>query len=362
MNTSLASSSQSDNITGSQIEADNLSLIYQVLSYCSLYSPGYVNFQKNYTGNVLVKDFINKLLLDIWDNDYLSYRQRTQKLKKLGSKTEKKDRKTLMNCCTAKIFHIYWRSSYWRLLEPRLLVGTTTMRLVGHFKIEKTWELIAWKYYWPTLQADIKVYVKRFDIYISSKYGNLQSLFVTNHYRKDLSMDFVLGLLTFTNWKCKIYNSILVILDHTKMVYYKLVKVRIDVSGLGVVIIDVLIRRHSLPNSIVSNRDLVFISKFSSSLCCFLGIKKKQSTTFHSPRSKQQNSIMEAYLRAFVNYQQNDWAPLLLMLEFVYNDTKNVNNIYTLFELNYGFYSRVSYNEDVDPYSKSKTADQLATE
>ncbi len=32
--------------------------------------------------------------------------------------------------------------------------------LVGHFGIEKTRELIARKYYWPTLQRDLKAYVK----------------------------------------------------------------------------------------------------------------------------------------------------------------------------------------------------------
>ena len=71
---------------------------------------------------------------------------------------------------------------------------------------------------------------------------------------------------------------------------------------------------------------------------------------------------MEAYFRAFGNYEQNDWVRLLLMAEFAYNNAKNTITGYTPFELNCSFYPKVSYKEDVDPRSRSKTVDQLATE
>ena len=71
---------------------------------------------------------------------------------------------------------------------------------------------------------------------------------------------------------------------------------------------------------------------------------------------------MEAYLRAFVNYEQKDWAKLLPIADFAYNNAKNASTGYTSFKLNCGFYPRVSYEEDVDPRSRSKTVDQLATQ
>ena len=48
---------------------------------------------------------------------------------------------------------------------------------------------------------------------------------------------------------------------------------------------------------------------------------------------------MEVYLRAFINFKQNDWARLLLIAEFAYNNTKNASTGYMPFELNYGYYS-----------------------
>ena len=58
------------------------------------------------------------------------------------------------------------------------------------------------------------------------------------------------------------------------MVYYELVKVTIDTPGLAEVILNVVVRYHGLPNSIMSDRGSLFTSKFWSSLCYFLDIKK----------------------------------------------------------------------------------------
>ncbi len=67
-------------------------------------------------------------------------------------------------------------------------------------------------------------------------------------------MDFVTGLLISINWKGDIYDLILVIIGQlTKMVYYELVKVTIDALGLAEVILDIIVRHHGLPDSIVSN-------------------------------------------------------------------------------------------------------------
>ena len=123
-------------------------------------------------------------------------------------------------------------------------------------------------------------------------------------------MDFVTGLPVSTNWKGETYDSILVIVQWLpNMVNYESVKVTIDAPGLAEVIIDVVVRYHGLSDSIVSDRGSVFTSKFWSSLCYFLGIKRRLSTAFHPQtdgQTEKQNSTMEAYSRAFVNYDQDD--------------------------------------------------------
>ena len=50
------------------------------------------------------------------------------------------------------------------------------------------------------------------------------------------------------------------------------------------------------------------------------------------------------------------------MAEFAYNNAKNASTSFTHFEFNYGYHPRVSYKEDLDPCSKSKTAEELSSE
>ncbi len=50
------------------------------------------------------------------------------------------------------------------------------------------------------------------------------------------------------------------------------------------------------------------------------------------------------------------------MAEFAYNNAKNASTSHTPFELNCGFHPQASYEEDVNPRSQSKSADELATE
>ena len=149
------------------------------------------------------------------------------------------------------------------------------------------------------------------------------------------------------------------------MVHYEPVKVTINALGLAEVILDLVVWHHSPLDLIASDNGSLFTSKFWSSFCYFFGIKRKLSTAFHlqmDGQTKCQNNMMEAYLGIFINFEQNDWARLLLIAEFAYNNTKNVSTNHTLFKLNCAYHSRMSYKEEVEPHFKSKSADELSAE
>ena len=185
--------------------------------------------------------------------------------------------------------------------------------LASHFDINKTRQLIGQKYYWPSLRKDVEAYVKGSNVCLALKavrhkpYSDLQALFVPIYRWKNLLMDFVTGLPISTNWKGESYDSILVIVDRlTKMVHYELIKITIDVPGLAKVILNIVVWHHGLPDSIVSDRGLLFTSKFWSLLNYFFGIKWRLFTAFHlqiNGQTKRQNSTIEAYLWVFVNFK-----------------------------------------------------------
>ncbi len=68
-------------------------------------------------------------------------------------------------------------------------------------------------------------------------------------------------------------------------------------------------------------------------------IERRLSTVSHpqTDRStKRQNSVLEQYLRSYINYQQDDWAPLLALVEFAYNAAVHPSIGTALFDIVYG--------------------------
>ena len=72
--------------------------------------------------------------------------------------------------------------------------------------------------------------------------------------------------------------------------------------------------------------------------------------------------MIEAYFRAFVNWEQKNLAKLLLIAEFAYNNTKNTSTDHTPFKLNCDYYPKILFEENVDLYSRSYFAEKLVKE
>ena len=179
-------------------------------------------------------------------------------------------------------------------------------------------------------------------------------------------IDFVTGLSISINWKEDSYDFILVIVDWlTKIIHYKSVKITINASRFAEVIIDMVMRHHGLLDSIMINKGTLFILNLWLSLCYFLDIKHWLPTAIYpqtDSQTKRQNSTIEAYLKAFVNFKQNDYANLLPMAELAYNNAKNARSGHMPFELNCGYHPRLFYEEDIDICFKFKSADKLLAE
>ena len=105
------------------------------------------------------------------------------------------------------------------------------------------------------------------------------------------------------------------------------------------------------------------MSKFWSLVCYFLDIKRRLFITFHlqtDNQIEQQNSTIETYLQAFVNFEQNNQAWLPLIAKFTYNNAKNISNGHTPFELNCGYYLCVLFDKDTNLRYQSKSTDEIS--
>lgn len=127
---------------------------------------------------------------------------------------------------------------------------------------------------------NIEAYIQGCDICLALKavmykpYNNLQSLPILTHYWKNLSINFIIGILISPDWKGDSYDMIFVIINRlTKIVYHESIKTTIDKTSLVEIIIDVIVRYCGLFKLIISDQGLLFTSKFLSLLCYFFNIK-----------------------------------------------------------------------------------------
>jgi transposase InsO family protein len=106
------------------------------------------------------------------------------------------------------------------------------------------------------------------------------------------------------------YDSILVIMDRlTKYVHILPYIEASNVMDLAYTFLRHIVTDHRTPESIISNRDKLFTSKFWKSLIDQMGIKRKLSTAYHPQtdgQTERANQVIEQYLRCYVNYQQNN--------------------------------------------------------
>ena len=79
--------------------------------------------------------------------------------------------------------------------------------------------------------------------------------------------------------------------------------------------------------------------QFTWELCAILGIKQNLSTAYHlqmDGQSEHVNQWVKQYLCIYSNMEQNDWASLLPMAQFIHNSWVNDSTWAIPFALLYG--------------------------
>ena len=119
----------------------------------------------------------------------------------------------------------------------------------------------------------------------------------------DLPSSKDLSLATF-------YDGALVIVDRlTKYTYFVLTSKSITAETLGHVVLDRLVRYYGMLKLFITDRDKLFTSAYWKTLTAALGIKHKLTTAFYPEadrQTEQANQTLEAYLRHFLNYAQDN--------------------------------------------------------
>ena len=95
-----------------------------------------------------------------------------------------------------------------------------------------------------------------------------------------------------------------------------------DASHIANLFCREILRLHGVPKTIVSDRDVKFLSYFWKTLCVKLGIKLLFSTAYHPQTEGQKevtNRTLSALHRVLINNNIKEWEECLPIAEFAYN-------------------------------------------
>ena len=124
-------------------------------------------------------------------------------------------------------------------------------------------------------------------------------------------MNFVLGLpRTFRK-----HDSILVVVDHfSKMAHFLPCSKTSDASKIAKLYFDEIVKLYGLSKTIVSNRDVRFMSYFWKTLWHLVGTKLKFSTAFH-PQTDSQTKVVNRslgnLLQCLMGEANQNWDSIL---------------------------------------------------
>jgi len=211
----------------------------------------------------------------------------------------------------------------------------------GHKGIKPTTEIISRNYYFPKSATFIRNWIESCHDCICSKtgrhkpYGLLQPLPIAAGPWKSISMDFIVKLPISNG-----FDSILVVVDRlTKMAHFIACNESMDARELVELVRRHVFRYHGLPDDIVSDRGVTFVSIFWRAYLDSQQVISNLSSAYH-PQSDGQtervNSTLKTYLRLYTTYNQDNWESLLDQAEFAYNNTLHSSTKTTPFFANFG--------------------------
>lgn len=196
--------------------------------------------------------------------------------------------------CDKGAFDKFYRHEGYLFREDKLCILNCSLRellvreahgggLMGHFGVQKTFDMLGVHFYWSKMRHDVEQICGKYIICKKAKskvqpHGLYTPLPVPNEPWVDISMDFVLGLPRTKRGQ----DSIFVVVDRfSKMAHFIPCHKTDDATNIVDLFFREIVRLHGVPKRIVSDRDVKFLSHFWRVLWSKLGTKLLFSTTCH---------------------------------------------------------------------------------
>ena len=226
-------------------------------------------------------------------------------------------------------------------IRKKLISTLHDSQLGGHSGIQASWMRAKQLFHWPGMFKEIKTTILQCDTCRRCKDervaypGLLQPLPIPQHSWSHITMDFIEGLP-----KSEGKDTIMVVVDRfTKYAHFLNLTHPFDAPKVARLFLDHISKLHGLPQSIVSDRDKIFISQFWTELFTLQGVRLDMSIAYHPQtdgQTERVNQVLEMYLRCMSHLEPKRWSTWLSLAEWWYNTTHHTAIQMTPFEALYG--------------------------
>ena len=214
--------------------------------------------------------------------------------------------------------------------------------LMGHFGRDKTFVTLSKNYFWPKMFCEVSCFTNRCSTCRKAKYkaqshGLYMPLPIPYQPWEDISMDFVLGLPRTQSGK----DSVFVVVDQfSKMAHFIPCNKIEDDAHVANLFCREILRLHVVPKTIISDRDIKFLSYFWKTLCAKLGIKLLFSSAYHLQTDGQTevtNRMLSTLLCMLIKKNIKEWEACLPIAEYAYNHARHLTTGKSPIEVVYAF-------------------------
>jgi hypothetical protein len=250
---------------------------------------------------------------------------------------------------------IYLKEKEKRLLcIPKILIEERNARevviseahsMLAHLGTHKTLNYIRDHVWWKEMVADVQSFCESCTTCKRSKpsnqkpYGLLNPLPIPGNPWESIGVDFI-GPLPESKNRDSSFDSITVVICLlTGMVHLTPSRTNYNARQMAELMFEEIYKHHGLPNSIISDRDVLFTSTFWEHLHQLLGTQLRMSSAYHPQTdgaTERANRTVTQMLRQCINNKQTDWVSKLPAVEFAINSARSESTGYAPFFLNSG--------------------------
>lgn len=225
-------------------------------------------------------------------------------------------------------------------LRTSIITWHHTSMEAGHSGRDATVMRVKRIFFWKHMVRHIRQFVRECKTCQAAKNesvaypGLSQPLSIPTEVWQDISMDFITGLPKSCG-----KDVIFVVVDRfSKSAHFMTLSHPFTAIQVAQVYLDNVCKLHGWPRSIVSDRDLVFVSTFWKSLFDIQGTQFCMSSAYH-PQSDGQtevvNRCLEMYLRCMCGEEPKEWAKWIPLAEWWYNTHFHSSTQLTPYEIVY---------------------------